>query len=36
MQSLLRVTRRGEHDYLTENLMGVMFVPLIGAAGWEP
>jgi len=34
-QSLLRVLRHGEDEYRQENLMGVMFVPLIGAAGWD-
>lgn len=34
-QSLLRVRRYGEKEYRQENLMGVMFVPLIGAAGWD-
>jgi len=34
-QSLLRVRRHGENEFRQENLMGVMFVPLIGAAGWE-
>jgi len=36
MQSLIRVHRESEHEYRRETLMGVMFVPLIGAAGWEP
>ncbi|HEY5973861.1 MAG TPA: protein-L-isoaspartate(D-aspartate) O-methyltransferase [Geobacteraceae bacterium] len=36
MQTLIRVRREGEHEYRHESLMGVMFVPLIGAAGWEP
>jgi protein-L-isoaspartate(D-aspartate) O-methyltransferase len=35
MQSLIRVYRKSEHEYRKESLMGVMFVPLIGAAGWE-
>lgn len=35
MQSLIRVQRQSESDYRQEALMGVMFVPLIGAAGWE-
>jgi protein-L-isoaspartate(D-aspartate) O-methyltransferase len=34
-QKLLRVRRIGEHEYLTEDLGDVRFVPLIGAAGWE-
>lgn len=33
MQSLLRITRRGEF-YDQENLLGCVFVPLIGAEGW--
>lgn len=35
-QSLIRVRREGAVDYRQETLMEVMFVPLIGAAGWEP
>jgi protein-L-isoaspartate(D-aspartate) O-methyltransferase len=35
VQTLVRVRRESEHKYRQENLMGVMFVPLIGAAGWE-
>jgi len=35
MQSLMRVRRVSEEEYRQEDLMGVMFVPLIGAAGWE-
>lgn len=34
LQVLLRVRRTGEHDYHSEELCGVRFVPLIGAAGW--
>ncbi len=34
-QKLLRVRRTGEHEYQEEDLGGVRFVPLIGAAGWE-
>lgn len=34
LQSLVRVRRTGERDYRTEELCGVRFVPLIGAAGW--
>lgn len=34
LQTLMRVRRTGEHDYRTEELCGVRFVPLIGAAGW--
>ena len=35
VQSLVRVRRLGEDDFRREILMEVMFVPLIGAAGWE-
>lgn len=34
-QSLLRIVRTGENEYEQEDLGGVRFVPLIGAAGWE-
>lgn len=34
LQDLVRVRRVGEHDYRTEELCGVRFVPLIGAEGW--
>jgi len=34
-QKLLRVRRISEHDYQEEDLGGVRFVPLIGAAGWQ-
>jgi len=34
LQTLVRVRRTGEHDYRNEELCGVRFVPLIGAAGW--
>ncbi len=34
-QTLVRVRRAGKNDYRRESLMAVMFVPLIGAAGWE-
>jgi len=34
-QKLLRVRRISEHEYQEEDLVGVRFVPLIGAAGWE-
>lgn len=33
-QKLLRVWRISEHEYQEEDLGGVRFVPLIGAAGW--
>ncbi len=35
-QELVRVTRVGPDDYLTEELADVRFVPLIGAEGWTP
>ncbi len=35
VQELVRVRRVSEHDYRTEYLCGVRFVPLIGAAGWS-
>lgn len=34
LQTLVRVTRIGEHEFRTEELCGVRFVPLIGADGW--
>jgi protein-L-isoaspartate(D-aspartate) O-methyltransferase len=34
LQTLMRVRRTGEHEYRDEELCGVRFVPLIGAAGW--
>ena len=34
LQVLVRVRRVAEHDYRNEELCGVRFVPLIGAAGW--
>ena len=34
VQSLIRVRRVTEHNYHREELCGVRFVPLIGAAGW--
>lgn len=34
LQVLVRVRRVSEHDYHREQLCGVRFVPLIGAAGW--
>lgn len=33
-QHLVRITRRGKDDYVEEDLGGVRFVPLIGAAAW--
>ena len=34
MQTLVRVRRVAEHEFRSEGLCGVRFVPLIGAAGW--
>ena len=34
-QKLLRLRRISEHEYQEEDMGGVRFVPLIGAAGWE-
>lgn len=34
-QKLLRIRRISEHEFQEEDLGGVRFVPLIGAAGWE-
>ena len=34
VQELVRVRRVSEHDYRSENLCGVRFVPLIGTEGW--
>lgn len=34
-QKLLRIRRVSQNDYQTEDLGGVRFVPLIGAAGWH-
>ncbi|HRO13677.1 MAG TPA: protein-L-isoaspartate(D-aspartate) O-methyltransferase, partial [Paracoccus sp. (in: a-proteobacteria)] len=33
-QRLVRVRRRGKDDFVTEDLGGVTFVPLIGTGGW--
>jgi protein-L-isoaspartate(D-aspartate) O-methyltransferase len=33
-QTLIRVRRVNEHDYRSEELCGVRFVPLVGAEGW--
>ncbi|MGZ8997590.1 MAG: protein-L-isoaspartate(D-aspartate) O-methyltransferase [Allosphingosinicella sp.] len=35
VQSLVKVTRTGESDFVTEDLGSVRFVPLIGAHGWD-
>ena len=34
-QSLIKLTRTGEEDFIEENLGAVRFVPLIGEEGWE-
>ena len=34
-QKLLRLRRMSAHEYQEEDMGGVRFVPLIGAAGWE-
>ena len=34
LQELLRVTRLSEHEYRTEELADVRFVPLVGKEGW--
>ena len=36
LQELVRVVRVSEHDYTTEELADVRFVPLVGAEGWTP
>ncbi|TFG87630.1 MAG: protein-L-isoaspartate(D-aspartate) O-methyltransferase [Chromatiales bacterium] len=36
LQELLRVTRLSEHEYKTEELLDVRFVPLVGEEGWAP
>jgi protein-L-isoaspartate(D-aspartate) O-methyltransferase len=33
-QDLLRVTRLAEHDFHSETITAVCFVPLLGAQGW--
>ncbi|WP_188054831.1 protein-L-isoaspartate(D-aspartate) O-methyltransferase [Sphingosinithalassobacter sp. CS137] len=35
VQKLIRVTRRSDNEFDTENLGDVRFVPLIGAHGWS-
>jgi protein-L-isoaspartate(D-aspartate) O-methyltransferase len=35
-QELVRVTRLSEHEYQTEDLADVRFVPLVGQEGWAP
>jgi len=36
LQELLRVVRVSEHEYTTEELADVRFVPLVGVDGWAP
>ncbi len=36
IQDLVRITRRSEHSYETEEIAAVRFVPLIGDEGWKP
>jgi len=36
LQELVRVVRVSEHEYSTEELADVRFVPLVGAEGWTP
>jgi len=36
LQELLRVVRVSEHEYTTEELADVRFVPLVGVEGWAP
>jgi protein-L-isoaspartate(D-aspartate) O-methyltransferase len=33
-QRLVRITRRGHHDFIEEDLGDVRFVPLLGEQGW--
>ncbi len=35
-QELVRVTRLSEHEYQTEDVADVRFVPLVGQEGWAP
>ncbi len=35
-QELMRVTRISEHEFETEDLAAVRFVPLVGEQGWAP
>lgn len=34
-QELLRIRRTGDNEFATENLLAVVFVPLIGEHGWK-
>jgi protein-L-isoaspartate(D-aspartate) O-methyltransferase len=35
VQTMLRITRTGEHDYIEEEFADFQFVPLIGREGWK-
>jgi protein-L-isoaspartate(D-aspartate) O-methyltransferase len=35
VQTMLRITRTGEHDYTEEEFADFQFVPLIGREGWK-
>ena len=35
LQELVRIRRVGAKDFTSERLMGVRFVPLVGADGWQ-
>jgi protein-L-isoaspartate(D-aspartate) O-methyltransferase len=36
LQELVRVTRVSQHEYRTEEIADVCFVPLVGQEGWAP
>jgi len=36
IQTLKRITRKGQDDFLEEDLLDCRFVPLIGERGWKP
>lgn len=36
LQELVRITRLSEHEFRTEELLDVRFVPLVGEEGWAP
>ena len=35
LQELVRIRRTGAEEFKTERLIGVRFVPLVGADGWQ-
>jgi len=35
VQTMLRITRTGDHDYIEEEFADFQFVPLIGREGWK-